>query len=304
VAIATPRAPVEATIEGRPTLRDLPAKPKGVVYLFHGTGGSERFATRIHSQRVLSRLLAAGYGYVAAPSLDRTEIKRWKVTSLDPAANPDVAYMLALHRALIAKGEITATTPVFTMGMSNGGAFANLFAAAAKAQGLPVVAVADYMGPFPAPMREVDPKTLAPTFAVLVQNDGLVSTPQVSKVIAGLNAAGARIDLHTVDETRACPASLALVPGLSSADREALVAKTLPAAGLADADGRRLAARDQPTITSQAMADVQAKLAGQPNGRDIANELFIAWAAHQMRSDFADAQVRFFDQALAAAGTR
>lgn len=298
--IAAPPAPLEADIEGRPTLRYFPAKAKGVVYLFHGSGGSERFATRIHSQRVISRLVAAGYGYVAAPSLDRTEVKRWNITSLDPAANPDVAYMLALHKALIAKGEITARTPVFTMGMSNGGAFANLFGAAAKAQSLPVTAVADYMGPFPMPMR-VAPKALAPTFVVLAQNDGLVSTPQVSSAIARLTADGAQIESHVVEEQRACAASLTLVPGLSPAARQALVAETLPAAGVADAEGRRLVYRDKPSITREDMADLNQRLPRGAQGRDIGNELLIAWAAHQMRSDFADAQVAFFDKALAGA---
>lgn len=138
--------PISEILNGRPTLRYLPPHPKGVVYFFHGSGGSERFAARLHSQRLLAALVAAGYGYVSPPSLDR-DAKRWNLASADPASNPDVAWVLSLHRTLIARGEITSVTPVFATGMSNGGGFANLFAAAAKAQGLPVAAVADYMGP-------------------------------------------------------------------------------------------------------------------------------------------------------------
>jgi dienelactone hydrolase len=294
-----PAPPVTAeAINGRPTLRYLPPHPKGIVYFFHGSGGSEAFARRIHSQRVIAALIAAGYGYLAAPSLDR-EVKRWDLTSLDPAANADVAYMLAVHKALIAKGEITAATPVFTTGMSNGGGFANLFAAAARAQGLPVKAVADYMGPFPAAMRGADPKALAPTLLVLSHNDGLVSAEQTGAIAARLRAAGARIEAHVNEEHRTCAATFTLVPGLDAAQREELAAKVLPAAGLADPAGRRLAYRDKPVIDRAAMADLLSRLPQGPQARAISDELLIAWAGHQMRSDYAARQVAFFDQALA-----
>jgi dienelactone hydrolase len=298
-ASTLPAPPVtEEAIEGRPTLRHLPKGAKGIVYFFHGSGGSEAFARRTHSQRLLAELIRAGYGYLSAPSLDRTEVKRWNLTSLDPAANPDVAYMLAVHKALIARGEITAATPVFTTGMSNGGGFANLFAVAAKAQGLPVKAVADYMGPFPAPMRQGDPKALPPTLLILSRNDGLVSAEQTGAVAQRLKQGGAAIEVHLNAEKRACPATFALVPGLSPAQRETLVKTTLPAAGVADANGARTIFRDKPVIGREEMAELAAKLPPGAEGRAIQEALIIAWAGHQMRSDYAKRQVEFFDAAL------
>ncbi|MBX3482971.1 hypothetical protein [Phenylobacterium sp.] len=300
-ALALPAPPAASeTIEGRPTLRHVPKGAKGIVYFFHGTGGSEAFASRTHSRRLLSELIRAGYGYLSAPSLDRTDVKRWNISSLDPAANPDVAYMLAVHKALIARGEITATTPVFTTGMSNGGAFANLFAVAAKAQGLPVRAVADYMGPFPAPMRQGDPKALPPTLLILSQNDGLVSAELTGRVAGQLKAGGADIEVHLNAEKRACPATFALVPGMSAAQRETLVKATLPAAGVADANGVRTIFRDRPVIGREEMAQLATRLPAGAEGRAIQEALIIAWAGHQMRSDYAKRQVEFFDQALKA----
>lgn len=293
---------VNAAINGRPTIRFVPPHPRGVVYLFHGTGGSEAFATRVHTQRVLSALIAAGYGYAAAPSLDRTKLLRWDISSIDPAANPDVAYMLALHKDLIARGEITATTPVFTMGMSNGGAFAHLYGVAAKAQGLPVAAIASYMGPWPGALRDAvpDPHKLPPTFLILSHNDGLVSTERTAQVEADLVKRGAKIEMHINPEHSVCPATLTLVPDLTAAQRETWIAKTLPAAGVIDAKGVRTVYLDKPVIDRDAMADLYTRMPEGRAGRLVADELIIAWAGHQMRSEYAAQQVKFFDQALAA----
>jgi len=292
---------VNAVIDGRPTIRFVPPHPKGIVYLFHGSGGSEAFATRVHTQRVLSALIADGYGYAAAPSLDRTKVLRWDVSSIDPAVNPDVAYMLALHKDLIARGEISATTPVFTMGMSNGGAFAHLYGVAARAQGLPVVAIASYMGPWPGALKDAvpDPHKLPPTFLILSHNDGLVSTERTAQVEADLVKRGARIEMHVNPEHSVCPATLMLVPGLSPADRQTWIAKTLPAAGVIDAKGVRAVYLDKPVIDRDAMADLYKRMPEGRDGRLVADELIIAWAGHQMRSEYAAQQVKFFDQALA-----
>jgi dienelactone hydrolase len=297
-AVVEPPPPREEAVLGRPTVRSIPAKPRGIIYLFHGSGGSEACAGRLHTRRVLGPMAAAGYGFVAAPSLDRTDVRRWRVDSLDPALNPDVAYMLDLHRALVARGEIAANTPVFTMGMSNGGAFANLFAAAAKAQGLPVVAVANYMGPFPLAMRG-DPAALAPTLTVLGQTDGLVSAVQTAEVAAALNGRGARIEVHVAPERRVCTTDLVLAAS-APGEPERLLAQ-LARLGVVDAAGARTVFVSDPVIDRADMAALGQVLA--PLGataRDVLNELLIAWGAHQMRSDFGGRQLEFFEAALAA----
>jgi dienelactone hydrolase len=302
-AVSTlPTPPVHSDMMGgRQVLSYVPAHAKGIVYLFHGSGGSETFATRVHTARVLSALIAAGYGYAASASLDR-DVKRWDVSSLDPKANRDVAYMLGLHKALIEKGAITAKTPVFTMGMSNGGAFANLYATAAKQQGLPVVAVADYMGPFPAPMRDLlkDARALPSTFLVLSERDGLVDAKRVTEIASQLKAAGGKIEVHLNTEHTVCPATFTVVPGLDAAQREDLVAKVLPAAGLIDAKGARAVFTDKPVMDRDALLELYRRTPGGPQSRLIADELIIAWAGHQMRSEYAARQVAFFDAALAA----
>src|SRR5882724_9034998 len=65
-----------ATFEGFPVISSVPANPAGIVFMFHGTGGSADFATKLESVDMLNHLTAAGYGFVATDSTDRTS-KQW-----------------------------------------------------------------------------------------------------------------------------------------------------------------------------------------------------------------------------------
>ena len=290
-------APKTAMLAGRNTIRYIPASPKGIVYLFHGTGGSENFATRIHSKIVLDRLVANGFGYAAAPSADRTA-SRGNLESIDPKTNVDVAYMLALHRALIASGEIADQTPVFSMGMSNGGGFSNLFAIAALAQGLPVKAIGDYMGPIPAPARTPPPgKAYPPLFIVLGDNDGLVAKENVEPVADRLKASGTRVEMHVVHEGLVNADTFKTIPGLTDKDREEILT-ALVERKVIDAAGKRLVFKDKPKIGQAEIMQLNTMPPAGSHQRDIANQLLIAWGSHQMRSDFAEQQVAFFVAAL------
>ena len=299
-AVTQPTSPmttVEEVIAGRNTVRSIPKEPVAIVYMFHGSGGSEAFATRLHSRRILEKLSARGYGFAASASADRDPPEQWDNRSIDPGSNADVAYMLELHSALIRRGEIGPGTPVFTTGMSNGGGFANLFAVAAKAKGLPVRGVADYMGPIPAPSREAAGKTYPPLFVVVSENDGLVSAETVTGLAHRLSEAGTSVELHLTREKVVTAETFKVIPGMSQADRK----KTLQAlmnGGVLDVGGHRLVFKNKTKIDRPEMAELASMMPPGPAARDVMNELLIAWAGHQMRSDLADDQVRFFDKAL------
>ena len=286
-------------INGRETIRSIPPTPIAIVYLFHGSGGSEAFATRLHSRRVVEKLLGSRYGFAAAPSADREPPAQWDLRSIDPDLNADVAYMLNLHQTLIGRGEISRETPLFTMGMSNGGGFANLFAVSAATRGLTVKAIADYMGPIPLPARE-QARSLGhfpPLFVVLGENDGLVSSETVGNVAASLKSAGSQVELHLMREHRVTADTFRDVPRLTTDGQTALVT-ALVTKGVLDAQGRRLIFRDRPKLGRAEMAELAQLMPKGPAARDALNELLIAWAGHQMRSDLADQQVRFFDRQL------
>jgi hypothetical protein len=151
-------------------------------------------------------------------------------------------------------------------------------------------------------MRDLlkDAHALPPTFLVLSEHDGLVDAKRVGEIAAQLEKAGGQIETHLNLEHSVCPATLAVVPGLSAAQREELVAKTLPAAGLIDAHGMRTVFTDKPVIDRDALLELYRRTPGGAQSRLIADQLVIAWAGHQMRSEYAARQVAFFDAALAA----
>lgn len=301
VAQAPALAPAvrQEQVDGRNVVRMIPPSPKAIIYLFHGSGGAETFATNPTTQRVLQRFAAAGYGYVASASLQRTDPRRWDLTTIDPKTNPDIAYMLALHRRLVAAGEIKATTPVFTMGMSNGGGMANLFALAAKKEGLPVKAIGDYMGPFPAPMSPVVDAGIAPapTFIVVAEHDGLVSAANVLAASERVAKAGTKIETHLVKEVTLSPSAFTDLEGVD-AQASAAIFSDLIARGLIDANGKRLAFAGQPVISREDMAALVTKLPAGENQRGIERVLMQAWAGHMMRADYAAQQFAFFEAAL------
>lgn len=294
----TPDAPRSEQIEGRNTLRYIPAEPRGLIFLFHGSGGSENFATNDATQQTLAPFMKAGYGFAASASLQREEPQRWDLTSGDPQVNADVAYMLDLHRRLVASGEIKADTPVFTMGMSNGGGMANLFGLAAKQAGLPVKAVANYMGPFPAPMTAMIASGAkpAPTFVVVAERDGLVSHANVLAAAGRVKEMGVTVETHLKTETTLTPTAFTGIGGMDTA-ASAAIFDNLVKLGVVDASGKRLFATGKPTITREDQAALRDMLPEGENRRAIYSALLTTWGAHMMRSDLADEQFAFFEAA-------
>ena len=111
----------------------LPPALRGVVFLYHGTGGSalgwqpgaqENFA-------LVKDLVAAGLGVVITESEETTAEKdldgdgkiRWNVAPPVLSASIDYGNLRAILDTLIVRGKITSSTPLFGVGMSNGGAF-------------------------------------------------------------------------------------------------------------------------------------------------------------------------------------
>ncbi len=127
----------EETIRGvmRPkrVFHVLPPSLRGVAFLYHGTGGSalgwqpaaqENFA-------LVKDLVAAGLGVIITESEETTAEKdldgdgkiRWDVAPPVLSASIDYGNLRAIIDTLIARRIINSSTPLFGVGMSNGGAF-------------------------------------------------------------------------------------------------------------------------------------------------------------------------------------
>jgi len=277
----------------------MPERPRGVIFLFHGSGGAETYATNAATQEAIAPLMAAGYGFAASASAQRAEPRRWDLSTHDPVANADIAFMLAFYTRLVESGEIAPDTPVFTMGMSNGGGMANLFAMAALRDGLPVRAVANYMGPFPASMQEMVAAGVRPpaTFAVAGERDGLVSAAAVMAGAARLKELGVPVEARLVREG-ALTASVFAIPGAAGAEAGQEIFGRLVRLGIVDTEGRRLFRAGQAVITRDDQAALRALLASAGLDRRVERLLLIGWGAHQMRGDLAAEQLAFFESAL------
>jgi len=301
------RARSEVTFEpsefrDRAILTAVPDEPRALVFVFHGTGGSSRFIDRPQTRAVVDRLYRAGYALVSADSKDRGPRNKWKIKDAGAKSNIDIRDMLALREHLVETTGIEAATPVFTMGMSNGGAFCSLFGYVASANGVPVAAIANYMGPIPAAARALFDSGVPfpPLFIVAAENDGLVSLQTIRKGVGILEKGGTKIELHVVKEQPLTRNNL-LDTGLieeSNADR---LMDFLHRGGYIDPNGSRLYKADAPLTRTDLEALLKPALEAGFQRGDL-NAVLVVWGAHQMRSDFAEQQFSFFERHMGVSG--
>lgn len=112
----------------------LPASLRGVVLLYHGTGGSARgwLPGSVENFTFVKDLIAANLGVVITESEETTTqtdlngdgFIRWDVAPPLPDASIDYRNLRAILDTLINRGSISTSTPLVGVGMSNGGAFA------------------------------------------------------------------------------------------------------------------------------------------------------------------------------------
>ncbi len=139
-------AAVSATIVDRPTTltvstftgttalaktvrSHVPPNPRGLVLFLHGTGGSNAFIASTEAFYVALSALEKGYGVLGteaeeavAGDLDGNGKER-SDAALTPT-NVDFGNLNALVASLRSDGTIGPTTPLFAIGMSNGGSMA------------------------------------------------------------------------------------------------------------------------------------------------------------------------------------
>ncbi|MCP5431966.1 MAG: dienelactone hydrolase family protein [Alphaproteobacteria bacterium] len=284
----------ETSFEGFPVLGAYPKDPVGLVFLFHGSGGSADFARRDETQAVLSTLVGAGYAVVSTSSTQRSNPKRWRLDTLDPGANEDLGRIGRLYASLLSEGRAGAATPVFAMGMSNGGGFTVLFGRAAQEMGLPIRAIADYEGPIVRPVVEAIEagKAMVPIFLVLAENDPLVNPKTQLAIAQALVERGLTLEIHIARERPVAVADFAAIPEVSEAQAREIF-DTLVKRGVIDKDGKR---RMELAAGREGLAAVDAATKGLPKDTDVRDALLLAFASHKMRPDYAEAQLAFFER--------
>jgi len=107
----------------------IPENPKGVIYFFHGGGGSGLIWLLLVEQPfLLNEAIDRGYGIITMDSNNRNG-NRWDV-GMDTNGNIvgqndsyDTEHVWMVHQNMLDNGKYDEDTPLFAVGFSNGGAF-------------------------------------------------------------------------------------------------------------------------------------------------------------------------------------
>src|SRR5688572_13493082 len=115
-------APTFETLNGIQMGHHFPASHVGVIFHFHGQGGSANLLFNNLERRIFANeAVAEGYAVVAIDSADRVN-RDWS-TSNEIATNPDIQNVQAAINLFTSRGLITASTPLFAHGFSKGAGF-------------------------------------------------------------------------------------------------------------------------------------------------------------------------------------
>jgi len=277
------------TFEGFDVISYLPVQPRGLVFLFHGSGGSASFADRVETTDGLNRLIAQGYGFVSTSSTERTGDRRWDAANPSLTTNPDLARLARLRAHLVDTTAMTSSTPLVGIGMSNGARFVTLWGQTWKAAGFPVKAIWASMGRIAGPVSGPGQLTV-PTVFSTAENDFTSPPGPIILDFDQTRRAGTPTELYVSRERRLTAAPYLRIPGVDQAEADEVV-RRLKASGVWNADGTRIVADDQEAAARAGAVAMPASVAAQAN--EIRSETAVVLAVHQFTAEYA-AQVQAF----------
>jgi predicted esterase len=278
------------TFEGFPVISYVPENPRGLVFLFHGTGGSASFADRVETTNVLNRLVAQGYGFVSTSSTERTGNRRWLVTDPSLTTNPDLARLLRLRAHLISTTPVEASTPLLGVGMSNGARFVTLWGQSWKNAGYPVKAIWASHGRTAAPFDGPGELTV-PTVFSTSENDFTVPPGGIVLSFATARDAGTPTEIQVTRERRLSAAPYERIPGIDATESQQIV-QALIATGVWDATGKRVEPNIETAATRAGNVSLPASV--QPQASHIADQTAWQLAVHQFTAEFSQQVIAFF----------
>lgn len=289
----TPAVPFQhSTFEGFEVVSYVPEHPRGLVYLFHGTNGSARFAERIETTDVLNRLIARGYGFVSTESTERTGDQRWNAADPSLATNPDLARLTRLQAHIVAGTPIDANTPLVGVGMSNGARFVTLWGQSFKNGGYPVKAIWASHGRTAAPYAGAGQLTVPTVFSTSA-NDFTSSPAGVIQSYNTAHNAGTPSELYISQERKLSIPPYERIPGIDP-DEAKQIYFCLVATGVWDGSGNRVEPAVQRAAERAAGVSLPASVAAQRSS--IADETAITLAVHQFTAEYANQVIAFFDR--------
>ncbi len=212
----------QSTFEGFPVISYVPQNPRGMIYLFHGSGGSADFATKVDTVDVLNKFVAEGYGFVSTSSTERTGDKRWDAANPSLTTSPDLARLVRLQAHLVATTPLDTGTPLAGIGMSNGARFVTLWGETWKDAGYPVKVIWASHGKIADPVVATGGLSV-PTVFSTSKNDFTVPPFQVA-VGYQLTAQAGTPAVYLFSQERALAATTyPRIPGVDGTEANAIV---------------------------------------------------------------------------------
>ena len=279
-----------STFEGFEVISYVPDHPKGMLYLFHGTNGSARFADRIETTDVINRLVARGYGFVSTSSTERTGNKRWNVFDPSLTTNPDLARLSRLQAHLVATTGLEAGTPLVGIGMSNGARFVTLWGQAWRNAGFPVKAIWASHGNT-APSVDEAGQLAVPTVFSTAEHDFTVPPGQVVLSFSRVRDGGTPTELYISRERKLNSVQYERIPGIDANEGKQIVA-ALIATGVWNSQGTRVEPDIEQAATRAATAQLPASVRSSTS--EIQDETALLLAVHQFTAEYAEQALAFF----------
>lgn len=290
----TPHAVVQhSTFEGFDVISYVPPNPTGLIYLFHGTGGSADIAEKVESVDVLNQFVDHGYGFVATSSTERTGDKRWNVSDPSLTTNSDLARLTRLQAHLVATTGVDASTPLFGIGMSNGSRFVTLWGQTWADAGYPVRAIWAASGRIAAPVTNAGGLTV-PTFFTASANDFTVPADWTVADHAATAAKGTPAELHVSQERTLTALPYLRIPGVDATEANQIVA-ALQATGVWDGSGARVVPDIEAAVAQAQTAVLPASVRADGLGNEVADETALVLAVHQFSAEYKLQAWAFFE---------
>ncbi len=309
----------------------IPANPIGIIYFFHGSGGSARLwfvKTRVEQPLLMREAVSRGFGVVSMESNNRNG-KVWDnnaeldSTALQVQDNVDTEHVWRVHAdSMLAKNRYSADLPLFAVGFSNGGAFTNMLALRAStfylthqdsmpdiSHIIPFRAVAIYgaVGRFTKSMAYDLPTIFnlgindnkAPAYPNMTNHPDWPYPPE-SSVEASHNllmARGVASEFNVKPEETLQPYRFARIPGIDTTGSRMIYDALKAARGQ---NGQRLISEQDSLLFNPKRNSVRSVLPQQFKDftPQIDEQLVAVYAEHLPLSDFKNNTLDFFEEHL------
>jgi hypothetical protein len=263
----------------------FPPNAQGVIFHFHGQGGSANLLFNNLERRIFANeAVAEGYAVVALDSADRMT-RDWS-TSNEISTSPDLQNVQAAISRLTQLGLMTAQTPKFAHGFSKGAGFAPRVS---RAFGFRATSMTGLAG-----TPDIINITVTPTLWAIPQNDGTIMAGGIRQAYANylnLVSRGVPAEHHAFYPSPVHAERFWRIPGLSASDSQSIHAALKQGNYL---DGRNYLAADPDTSGWQSVIPAQYSSYTQL----ISEQLRICYAEHNFFSDYNRRTLDFFNRYL------